>query len=72
MAAHPAPQPGEALLNAVRFDDKGLVPAVVQQTGVACHTGRMSCWFMTVRDGKLVALNEPEVDPQIMASESAH
>lgn len=35
----------------------------VEQTGVACHTGRRSCWFHTVRDGAIRVMMEPEVDP---------
>lgn len=35
----------------------------VDQTGVACHTGRRNCFFRAVRDGKLVTIAEVEVDP---------
>ncbi len=135
----PAPEAGENLLNAIRFDEQGLVPAVVQQidtghvlmlgwmnraalartlntgqahyfsrsrgfqwhkgehsgftqkvveirldcdgdsllllvrqNGVACHSGRMSCWYFTVRDGRLAVMTEPEIDPAVMAQESHH
>lgn len=124
------PQPGALLVDAVRFDEHGLVPAVVQQrdtglvlmlawmnraaveatlatgeahfysrsrgaqwrkgetsgqtqkvheirldcdgdallllveqAGVACHTGQRGCWFHTVRDGRIEVLTAPEVDP---------
>lgn len=130
MAAVPPPPPGASLIEAIRWDPDGLVPAVVQQrdsglvlmlawmnrdaveatlatgeahyysrsrqaqwrkgessgqvqrikeirldcdgdalllvveqTGVACHTGRRSCWFNTVRDGRIAVLSEPEIDP---------
>ncbi len=136
---HTAPEPGSSLLNAIKFDEHGLVPAVVQQfdsgqvlmlgwmnkaaiartlstgeahyfsrsrgfqwhkgessghtqkvveirldcdgdalllvvrqKGVACHTGRMSCWFNMVRDGKLVVTTEPEIDPAAMYGKSNH
>lgn len=139
MSASPPPEVGALLLNAIRFDDNGLVPAVVQQVdsgivlmlgwmnraavartlatgeahyfsrsrgfqwhkgetsgftqhvveirldcdgdavlllvrqkGVACHTGRMSCWFHSVRDGKITVLSEPEINPANMKDESVH
>ena len=135
----PAPEAGEALLNVIRFDENGLVPAVVQQAdtghvlmlgwmnraaiartlntgqahywsrsrgfqwhkgeqsgftqqvveirldcdgdsllllvrqnGVACHSGRKSCWYSTVRDGRIAVMTEPDVDPAIMQHESHH
>jgi phosphoribosyl-AMP cyclohydrolase len=36
---------------------------LVDQTGVACHTGRRSCFFRAVRDGELVEIAAPSVDP---------
>ena len=35
----------------------------VDQLGVACHTGRRNCFFNAVRDGKIVSIAEPEIDP---------
>lgn len=35
----------------------------VDQQGVACHTGRRSCFFNAVLDGKPVTIAEPEIDP---------
>ncbi len=39
---------------------------LVDQTGVACHTGRRSCFFNAVRDGKLEVIAEVEVDPKTL------
>ncbi|MDR3521125.1 MAG: phosphoribosyl-AMP cyclohydrolase [Acidocella sp.] len=33
----------------------------VEQTGVACHTGRRSCFFRAVRDGVLTQIMAPTV-----------
>lgn len=35
----------------------------VDQTGVACHTGRRSCFFRAVRGGKLETIAAIEIDP---------
>ncbi len=35
----------------------------VDQTGVACHTGRRSCFFRAVRQGRLQTVAEPLVPP---------
>jgi len=36
---------------------------LVNQTGVACHTGRRACFYRAVRDGALVEIAAPEIDP---------
>ena len=36
---------------------------LVDQTGAACHTGRRSCFYRAQRDGGLVEVAAPEVDP---------
>jgi phosphoribosyl-AMP cyclohydrolase len=38
----------------------------VEQTGVACHTGRRSCFFRAARDGGLVEIAEPLVAPETL------
>jgi phosphoribosyl-AMP cyclohydrolase len=43
--------------------DGDAVLLLVDQTGVACHTGRRSCFFRAARDGDLVTVAEVEVDP---------
>ena len=35
----------------------------VDQIGVACHTGRRSCFFSAVRDGSLITIAEQIIDP---------
>ena len=35
----------------------------VDQTGVACHTGRRSCFFRALRDGRLETIAAVETDP---------
>jgi len=40
--------------------------ALVEQTGVACHTGRRSCFFRAIRDGAFAEIAAPEVDPQAL------
>ncbi len=37
---------------------------LVEQSGVACHTGRRSCFFTALRDGKLETIAEVLVDPK--------
>ena len=37
---------------------------LVDQTGVACHTGRRTCFYQAVRDGTLVEIAEPMIDPK--------
>ena len=36
----------------------------VDQTGVACHTGRRSCFFTALRDGRVETIAEVEVSPE--------
>ena len=36
---------------------------LVDQTGVACHTGRRNCFFRAVRGGELFTIADVEVDP---------
>jgi len=34
----------------------------IEQTGVACHTGRHNCFFRAIRDGELTEIAPIEVD----------
>lgn len=44
---------------------------LVDQKGVACHTGRRNCFFQAVRDGELVTIANVEVDPSALYGSSA-
>ena len=46
--------------------DNDTVLLRVDQTGVACHTGRRSCFFRAVRDGRLEIISEVEIDPETL------
>ncbi len=37
---------------------------LVDQTGVACHTGRLSCFYRAARPEGLVEIAAPEVSPE--------
>ena len=53
------------VLKDFRWDcDADTVLVQVDQEGVACHTGRRSCFFNAVRDGKPAVIAEVEVDPK--------
>jgi phosphoribosyl-AMP cyclohydrolase len=39
---------------------------LVDQTGVACHTGRRSCFYTAVRAGKLVEIAAPQINPEAL------
>jgi phosphoribosyl-AMP cyclohydrolase len=43
---------------------------LVEQTGVACHTGRHNCFFRAWRDGRLETIAEPLVSPDVLYRES--
>ena len=48
----------------LRLDcDGDAVLLLVDQQGVACHTGRRDCFFRAVQDGALVEIAPPLVDP---------
>ena len=39
---------------------------LVDQKGVACHTGRRNCFFLAARDGEWVEIAKPEVSPEAL------
>jgi phosphoribosyl-AMP cyclohydrolase len=51
----------------LRFDcDEDSVLLLVDQVGVACHTGRRSCFYRAVKDGVATEIAAPEMDPGIL------
>src|SRR5271170_3376682 len=52
-------------LHELRIDcDGDALLLLVDQTGVACHTGRRSCFYRAARDGELIEIAAPLVSPQ--------
>jgi phosphoribosyl-AMP cyclohydrolase len=52
-------------LQELRIDcDGDTLLLLVDQTGVACHTGRRSCFYRALRDGSLVDIAAPLVSPE--------
>lgn len=39
---------------------------LVDQKGVACHTGRRNCFFLAARGGEWVEIAKPEVSPEAL------
>ena len=53
-----------------RFDcDNDTVLVLVDQTGVACHTGRLSCFFHAVRGDRIETIAEFQIDPEKLYGE---
>ena len=51
-------------LKEMRWDcDSDTILLLVDQIGVACHTGRRNCFFNALRDGEVQTIAEIEVDP---------
>lgn len=57
----------EQRLVELRLDcDRDALLLQVDQTGVACHTGRRSCFFTALRGGALETVAEVTVDPSLL------
>lgn len=51
----------------IRIDcDGDTLLLLVDQTGVACHTGRRNCFFRALRDDRLETIAEVEVAPEAL------
>ncbi len=60
-------------LKELRIDcDGDSVLLLVDQTGVACHTGRRSCFYRAVRAGELVEIMAPLADPAALYGPGGH
>ena len=54
-------------LRELRLDCYGdTVLLLVDQHGVACHTGRRSCFFRAWRDATWAVIAEPEIAPELL------
>ena len=52
-------------LKEFRLDcDGDTILLLVEQEGVACHTGRRACFYRAVRGGALVEIAAPLIDPE--------
>lgn len=57
------------MLKEIRFDcDGDAILLLVDQKGPACHTGRRSCFYLGVEDGKANILTTPLIDPDQLYS----
>ena len=55
----------EQVLREFRWDcDADTILMLVDQKGVACHTGRRNCFFNAVRDGEVSIISDRKVDPK--------
>ena len=60
-------------LREMRLDcDGDTLLLLVDQHGVACHTGRRNCFFRAVREGGVVEIAAPVADPVVLYSGSKH
>jgi phosphoribosyl-AMP cyclohydrolase len=51
-------------LRELRLDcDGDSLLLLVDQQGPACHTGRRSCFYNAVRDGRVEVISDPLIDP---------
>jgi phosphoribosyl-AMP cyclohydrolase len=58
------------LLKELRLDcDGDTVLLLVDQTGVACHTGRRNCFFRAWRDGGWAEIAQPLIAPEELYGE---
>ena len=59
-------------LKELRVDcDGDTILVLVDQTGVACHTGRRNCFYRAVRDGAFIEIADIETEPKALYGEHA-
>jgi len=52
-------------LKELRLDcDGDTILLLVEQEGVACHTGRRSCFFQAWHDGQWTVIADPQIPPE--------
>jgi phosphoribosyl-AMP cyclohydrolase len=52
-------------LKELRWDcDADTLLILIDQIGVACHTGRRSCFFSALRKGKITEISSVEIEPK--------
>ena len=52
------------LLLEFRWDcDSDTALILIDQIGVACHTGRRNCFYNALRHGKIIKITKPKVNP---------
>ena len=52
-----------------RWDcDNDTILLQVDQSGVACHTGRRNCFFNSVQDGNITTISRVDVDPESLSN----
>ena len=57
------------MLKEFRWDcDRDTILLHGDQSGVACHTGRRSCFYKAVRDGEVTVIADVEIDPKDLYS----
>lgn len=55
----------EQALKELRWDcDADTILMLVDQKGVACHTGRRNCFFKAMREGQPTTITKPLIDPK--------
>jgi len=55
----------EQALKELRWDcDADTILMLVDQKGVACHTGRRNCFFKAMREGQTTTITKPLIDPK--------
>jgi phosphoribosyl-AMP cyclohydrolase len=60
------------LLVELRLDcDGDTLLLLVDQTGVACHTGRRNCFFRAFRGGRFEEIAAPEIAPAALYGDTA-